>query len=619
MSEQPISSPIYNNSQNSPSQKLISSESIHFQIDEHDTIEMSSPPSNDHPVLPTPDINIIPNNVDRTLTCNDEISIKDSPAPQDDDVPLDGEEQGNNASVQVPKTAVKKIAKKPTNKPKRKKKRVPLTMPKNPSRYTTDCKYKFESYGKVRAYKNSPSNHALRNLPNIRPATLITSVKKKIRHQKKMKLLRETPLNRSKRSGSISRSLTSSSSDVAKKLQMTPGYDAACSNTPPEESSNCSNCSNVVDVSHQATPIENLLCENCVCVLNRRNLSKMVSEQSRIVASPHRGRRSKKKLSPSKLANISETLIKTTQSKTIISSQQEIRKINRSKDRAAENKPVPECSLSKALEKHVTFTVSPDSENNAGSSNEVSSPVVPKRSLRNRKPTNYRALPVYQITSKEKQSKNELKDEKTNLTKPQQPVSECSLSTAIVQRKEAEAPPDEIAPFVAEKKARHRRKNKRKTYPGSRPKSKTTQKAPVSAASTINKGKVLKHTSGPPKDKMATVIEESESLKDDVLVNSNDENDMVKTQRTLRKRKKTQPQTSMDNSKKVAPPPVRNLRKRKATNIRSPHTSSPKKQQHTSDDKENKVMMNNEQDESDVTDISNVNTTGISSFFQPFS
>lgn len=193
------------------------------------------------------------------------------------------------------------VRKKPAAKPKkkRKKRRIPLNMPKSSSKTRArfiDCQYKFETYTKARAYKNSPANIALRKLPNISQAVIITSAKRKVNRQRKRSLVaKDTPLSRSHNNRSLKRSLgnISGGSEVAKRLEMTVDCDVAGDGNNETGKSVCTNCStNVVDETQSPeTPIEKLLCQQCVCALNQHNKTHLLANKTTTLlnGSPHRG------------------------------------------------------------------------------------------------------------------------------------------------------------------------------------------------------------------------------------------------------------------------------------------------------------------------------------------
>ena len=198
--------------------------------------------------------------------------------------------------TQSPVMQKKKQPAKP--KKKRKRKRIPLNMPKSSARAQVrfiDCKYKFETYTKARAYKNSPANIALRKLPNLSQAIIMNSAKRKVNRQRKRSVVtKETPLSRSHCNRSLKRSFGNASggSDVAKRLEMSADCDVGGGHNETGQSV-CTNCStNIVDVTQSPeTPIEKLLCQQCVCALNQHNKTHLLANKTsnRFSDSPHRG------------------------------------------------------------------------------------------------------------------------------------------------------------------------------------------------------------------------------------------------------------------------------------------------------------------------------------------
>ena len=236
--------------------------------------------------------------------------------------------------------AVKKTVTKP--KLKRKKKRVPLNMPKSyaQSRFI-DCKYKFETYSKARAYKNSPANLKLRKMSTLSQAVITSSAKRKVNKRNRGAAVRETPLSRSRVVGSSSQrgsittggNVSGAGSEVAKRLEMTPTNDddIGINDGSQQQQSVCTNCSTtVVDVTSQTpeapdTPIEKILCQQCVCALNQHNRTHVFTKKNNKTtnSSPHRsgGNSSRlkwkmRKLSISKLVDQNKSNV-TTKAKTI--------------------------------------------------------------------------------------------------------------------------------------------------------------------------------------------------------------------------------------------------------------------------------------------------------------
>ena len=184
----------------------------------------------------------------------------------------------------VPKT--KSLRSKPLAK-KRQRKRI--CMPKyskDQSRFLSDNKYTFVSYGNSRDIQMTHSARDLRKVYQIKRSVARTKKTQKTltvpiaeEDQAAESVARHVPIrNKTKR---IKQNVAGSGTGQSRRLSVKFNIDCLSENIDVTQrgalsSDECSSCSVEIDASNSsglATPITNILCEKCVCALSKRNES----------------------------------------------------------------------------------------------------------------------------------------------------------------------------------------------------------------------------------------------------------------------------------------------------------------------------------------------------------